>query len=116
MSTVNQEHVKTLIGSLNRAFKDASRKGTYSVRDLYFLNCIQKTLNFACEIKMTDEEVRQFTQFYYSVLRSSDKFCVQEFQGNIYKNAGNATYGTFVQSEETPDTSAPTVDDNSITL
>lgn len=116
MSTTNQEHIKTLIGSLNKAFKEAKRKGTYSVRDLYFLNCIQKTINFACEIKMKEEEIRELTKFYYAVLRSSNKFCVQEFETDIYKNVANSTYKTFVQTGETPDVSSPTVQNNSIII
>jgi|SRR6478609_5456936 len=114
MKTSRVEHTKILLGSLNKAFKEAERKGTYSVRDLYFLNCIQKTINFACEIKMTEEEQRQLTKFYFKILSSSRKFCVQEFSSAFYKDIGNA-FETYVQ--ETGDgTSAPTVSDNTITL
>lgn len=114
MQSNRTEHTKILLGSLNKTFKEAQRKGTYSVRDLFFLNCIQKTINFACEIKMTEEEQRCLTIFYFKVLNSSNKFCVQEFSSSYHKNTGNA-FEPYIQTSKGA-VNAPTVSDNTITL
>ena len=114
MKSSRTEHTKILLGSLNKTFKEARRKGTYSIRDLYFLNCIQKTINFACEISMKEGELRQLTIFYFKILNSSNKFCVQEFSSEFYKDYGNA-FNTYIQ-ENKDGTSKPTVSDNTITL
>jgi len=114
MKSSRTEHAKILLGSLNKLFKEARRKGTYSSRDLFFLNCIQKTINFACEINMTEEELRQLTIFYFKILNSSNSFAVQEFSSVFYKDAGNA-FETFVQtSENNAAVHKPAVDDYTI--
>lgn len=110
MKSSRIEHTRILLGSLNKLFKEAQRKGTYSSRDLYFLNCIQKTINFACEINMTEEELRQLTKFYFKFLSSSNSFAVQEFSSAFYKDTGNF-FDTFVQTQVDGATSKPDVDD-----
>lgn len=103
------EHTKILLGSLNKAFREAQRKGTYSVRDLFFLNCIQKTLNLQCEISMFQEEQRELVAFYFKILRSSNKFCVQEFSSTFYKDNGGIFGETYIQ-KNIGDVSPPEVD------
>lgn len=103
-------HTAILIGSLNREFRNARRKGIFSVRDLYFLNCISKTLNFSCEIGMTEIQQRELSLFYFKMIASSDKFCVHEFQSEYYKKIENANE-LYVQTESNEDTHVPEVDD-----
>jgi hypothetical protein len=113
MKSSRIEHTKILLGSLNKLFKEAQRKGTYSVRDLYFLNCIQKTINFACEINMTEEKLRRLTKFYFRILSSSNNFVVQDFSSVFYKDTGNF-FEPFIQTKIDGATNQPTVDDYTI--
>jgi hypothetical protein len=63
---------------------------------------------------MTEEEQRLLTQFYFKILSSSNKFCVQEFNSSFEKNTGNA-FEPYIQTAKGA-TNAPTVSDNTITL
>jgi hypothetical protein len=108
MKIDTKSHTAILIGSLNREFRNARRKGTFSVRDLYFLNCISKTLSFSCEIGMTEIQQRELSLFYFKVIASSDKFCVHEFQSEYYKKIEN-TAGLYVQTYEVGNTNVPEV-------
>lgn len=113
MKIDRKSHTAILIGSINKELKNARRKGTYSVRDLYFLNCIAKTISFSCQIGMTEEQQRTLSIFYHKILGISDKFCVYEFKSEYYSDTEN-TNELYVQSNEDPNTHTPTVDDFSI--
>lgn len=101
-------HTQILIGSINKELKNARRLGTYSVRDLYFLNCLAKTLSLSCHIGMREDEQRELSMFYFRFIAGSNKFCVHEFESEYYKKIEN-TSGLFVQTVESGSTSAPTV-------
>lgn len=114
MKISSKSHTSILIGSINKELNNARRKGTYSVRQLYFLNCIAKTLFFACHIEMSEEQQRTLSVFYHKILGRSDKFCSHEFESEYYKKIEN-TPGLFVQTNENG-TSRPTVSDSVINL
>lgn len=96
-----------LVGTLKKAFKEAKRKGTYSVKELFLLNTIFKILSFGCNIGMTKTQQRELTVLYFNILRSSEKFCIYEFESKYYKSIA-FNNGVFVQRNEN---SAPTVVD-----
>ena len=110
MKISQNAHTAILIGSINKELRNARRKGTYSVRDLYFLNCIAKTLDFSCHIGMTEEQQRALSVFYHKILGASDKFCVHEFSSEYYANPVNLNV-LHVQSSEDMNVKAPTVTD-----
>jgi len=108
MTIDKKTHLGILIGSLNKALREAKRKGRYSVRDLYYLNCIKKTIAFSCNISMTEEDQKEIISFYFKILSSSDKFCTHEFNSEYYKPEGYNS-SLFVQTSENTGNSSPTV-------
>jgi hypothetical protein len=68
MTVDEKNNYKILTGTLKKAFKEAKRKGTYSVKELFFLNAIFKTLSFAFQIVMSSKEQRQLIIFYHNIL------------------------------------------------
>jgi hypothetical protein len=113
MTIDKQTHLGILIGSINKALREAKRKGRYSVRDLYYLNCIKKTISFSCNISMTEEDQKEIISFYFKVLSYSDKFCTHEFNSEYYKPDGSNS-NLFVQTSDNTINSSPKVNDFSI--
>jgi len=113
MQLDRENHLKTTLGTMSKAFKNARRKGTYSVRNLYFLNCIHKTVLMSCAIGISEDRQRELCLLYYKVLNSSSEFCKQELSSDTYKSNQFLTHLT-VQDHNTTGSHAPEVSDFAI--
>jgi hypothetical protein len=111
MTVDEKNNYKILTGTLKKAFKEAKRKGTYSVKELFFLNAIFKTLSFAFQIVMSSKEQRQLIIFYHNILNSSEKFCIGEFESDYYKSI-ESNSGVLIENNKN---NAPSVGDFLIT-
>jgi hypothetical protein len=110
MQLNKETHLKVMLGTMSKAFKNARRKGTYSVKNLYFLNCIYKTLKMSCAIGISEDDKRELCLFYYKVLNSSREFCKQDLQSEAFKSNQFLTHLTVQDIKLTGD-HAPEVDD-----
>lgn len=110
MQVYRENHLKIMLGSMDKAFKNAKRKGTYSVKNLYFLNCIYKTLKFSCAIGINEEQAQKLSFLYYKVLNSSREFCKQDLTSNAFKSNQFLTH-LDVQSFLEKGNGQPEVDD-----
>ena len=110
MSLDRKGHLGVLLGSMNKAFKNARRKGTFTVRDLFFLNCIYKTISLSCQMNMSEDQNRTISLFYFRMLNSSSHLCKQNLESEYYKTFENKPF-LHVTCSDSLGTNKPTVSD-----
>lgn len=95
MTTINEKsHISTVIGSLNKIYKEAKMTGQLRPRDIYYLNIIYKLLG-GCHISLSEKQINCLLALYNRISFSSNYIC----PAKPYKRYQLTKKPKFIQAE-----------------
>lgn len=83
-----QDHLETLIGSLNKLFLNARNKGIIKAKELSLLNLIYKILSSNClgNNISNNNDYNKLLQLYYTILNKYSFLCKANITRDYYTN------------------------------